>query len=171
MSEFKDTIDKTEELARQIWLAGLGAYGQRLDNLQEGYDKMNGQTRKLFEELVARGEKLEADTKDAVSEANEKLKEQTEKLVKSKTFKLDNVDLNINERLAEIRDKISERVALPSISLPSLSNNAKLRELTEKVEELSATVARLGKSQKAPASRTPAKKAPTKKTSTTREQN
>ncbi|MGV6807100.1 MAG: hypothetical protein ACWA5K_04265, partial [bacterium] len=39
--------DKAEELARKIWLAGLGAYGYSYDRLQEGYDKVTGSSQEL----------------------------------------------------------------------------------------------------------------------------
>ena len=80
MSNIKDTIDKTEEFARKIWLAGLGAYGQSYDNMQSGYEKMGDQARKHFDELVARGEKIESDTKENLDETGDKLKSQADKL-------------------------------------------------------------------------------------------
>ncbi|MCK9506015.1 MAG: phasin family protein, partial [Porticoccaceae bacterium] len=67
MTEIKKTTQKTEEMTRKIWLAGLGAYGQGLDNIQQGYEKMSDQARDFFEELVARGEKLEKETKSGVN--------------------------------------------------------------------------------------------------------
>ncbi len=128
MSDLKTPIEKTEELTRRIWLAGLGAYGQSFDNLQNGYDKMNDQSRKIFDDLVARGEKLESDAKEMLEGAGDKLKEQAEVLrERSKAFTVDSLDLNINERLAEIRSKISEKVNLP--------NNLSVFGGAEKAEE------------------------------------
>ena len=120
MSDFKEAIDKTEELARKIWLAGLGAYGQSLDNVQDGYEKMNDQTRKIFDELVNRGENIESEAKGKLSEAKRKLDQTGDKLKdrreqlkqKGEKIKEDALNINIAERLEEIRSKVSEKLSL-----------------------------------------------------------
>ena len=185
MSDFKEAIDKTEDLARKIWLAGLGAYGQGLDNVQGGYDMMNEKTRKAFEELVSRGEKIEAeakgrleDTGDMLKEASDKLKAQGDKLVnqgekllsKTEQLKDEALKINITERLDEIRSKVADKLVLPE--LPKFDTQDKIEELSKRLEELTSAVTSLLKSatgkaktaaKKAPAKKPVAKKAPAKK--------
>lgn len=159
MSAFKETIENTEELARKIWLAGIGVYGQSFDNLQGSYEKLNDSARKNFDDLVSRGEKLEAETKDKLK--TDKLKEKAEELkekaedFRSKNCVFEKLDLNLNDRLTEIRSKVTEKIKLPSIELPTFGNS-KIDELKEQIEELNKTVSKMAK---APAKRPAAKKA------------
>lgn len=60
-----------QEIARKIWLAGLGAYGQTLENLHRGYDKMSAEARERFEALVARGQELERASRERLETAGE----------------------------------------------------------------------------------------------------
>jgi ClpP class serine protease len=143
MSDIKKAAEKTEEITRKIWLAGLGAYGQSLDNLQQGYEKMNDQTRDFFEELVARGEKLESDTKSNVKSTREKIKEQADK----------NKEL-LSEQINELREKVSSNVSMPSFDKEEL-----LEELQTRVNSLTETLSKLVK----PAKKSAAKKAAPKK--------
>ena len=59
----KSPVDKASDLARQIWLAGVGAYGQAVDDTQQEVTRRVAQvsqdTSKFFEELVSRGSDLE----------------------------------------------------------------------------------------------------------------
>lgn len=53
-----------EDVARKIWLAGVGAYGRMFAEASDRVGKAAGSANDLFEQLVARGEVLE----DAVKE-------------------------------------------------------------------------------------------------------
>ena len=70
LEKVNNTIETAEEVARKIWLAGLGAYGKSFEEVKRQYEKLNGETSRLFEELVSKGEKLEADTKVKFKEKN-----------------------------------------------------------------------------------------------------
>ena len=119
----KKTVERTEEMSRKIWLAGLGAYGQSLDNLHTGYEKMSDHAREYFEELVARGEKLENDTRSGISSARSKIKSQTEK----------NREM-LNRQIAELREKVSAT---------SLHKDELLEELQGRVTKLTETLNKL----------------------------
>jgi len=75
LAQARDLAMKTRESANQIWLAGLGAFSKAQ---QEGA--------KMFEELVAEGEKVQERTKEAaderVAEMREKATETWDKLEK-----------------------------------------------------------------------------------------
>jgi len=54
-----DKPKKDMDIARKIWLAGIGAYGRAFDDAQEAYSKVGKETAKIFEDLVGKGEELE----------------------------------------------------------------------------------------------------------------
>ncbi|MEH6617237.1 MAG: phasin family protein [Porticoccus sp.] len=178
MADLKNAIDKTEELARKIWLAGLGAYGHGLTNVHDGYDKMNDQTRRFFDDLVDQGTKIEADAKGALDKTGDKLKEQGQKLkdqgeklkAQGKTIREEGFNLNVSARVEEIREKVASKLTMPS--LPSFSNDDKLNELNNKLEKLIDVVAKISAASKttteaeekpAPKKKAPARKAAPKK--------
>jgi poly(hydroxyalkanoate) granule-associated protein len=133
-----------KDSAQQIWLAGMGAFA-----------KAQAEGGKVFEALVKEGVSLQRKTQ-AVAE--EKLGDVTGKVssmaseVTSKAGaswdKLENI---FEERTAK---------ALGKLGVPTAKDVA---ELTRRVEELSAAVAKLSKSGKAPATKTVAAKAPARK--------
>ena len=60
--------DKGNDIAKNIWLAGLGAYGSKLN---EAVGKVGKETNKFFDELVEKGKTLEAETTERVNKAKE----------------------------------------------------------------------------------------------------
>ena len=66
MSKQDNLPDKNSDIARSIWLAGLGAYGRALDEAMNRYEQASKDTPKLFKELVKRGEQLETSTRNKV---------------------------------------------------------------------------------------------------------
>ena len=52
------------DTARKIWLAGIGAYGKAFTDATESLAKVSGDTSRVFDELVAKGEEIE-DTVEA----------------------------------------------------------------------------------------------------------
>lgn len=170
MADLKNAIDKTEELARKIWLAGLGAYGQGFSNVQDGYGKMNDKTRGFFDDLVDQGTKIEADAKGALDKTGDKLKEQGQKLkdqgdklkTRGKNIREEGFNLNVSARVEEIREKVASKLTMPT--LPSFSNDDKLAEMNTKLEKLIDVVAKLSAEPKtATATETEEKPAPKKK--------
>lgn len=61
--------EKASDIAKNIWLAGLGAYGKAFDEAQERYEKVSKDTTRLFDDLVAKGKKLEDTTSTKLSSA------------------------------------------------------------------------------------------------------
>jgi ElaB/YqjD/DUF883 family membrane-anchored ribosome-binding protein len=135
---------------------------------------MSDQTRRYFDDLVARGTKIESEAKsrldktgDRFKEAGDKLKAKGEKLKKQgKELRKGGINMNVSSRIDEIREKVSSKMVMPTIpSMPSFYNNDdKLAELNAKVDELIRTVNKLtAKSTATPAAKPAAKKAPAKK--------
>lgn len=113
LDAIKGKVSEAEDFARKIWLAGLGAYGKSIDEVQGRYEKMNADANKVFDDLVSKGELLEGEAKD-------KFKEKT----------------NIDERVAEVRSKLGLDKANNDDKIAELS--AKIDALTTAVAKLSA---------------------------------
>ena len=45
----KGKINEAEDMARKIWLAGLGAYGKSVEEAQGRYEKLSEEASKMFE--------------------------------------------------------------------------------------------------------------------------
>lgn len=106
--------DKAGEVAKSIWLAGLGAYGKAFDEAVTQYGKVSKETTKLFDELVEKGRKLDGESHTKLAEA------------KSKTT------ATIEERINKVRSSVN----LGSLSMGG-SDAVKLEELSAKVDVLS----------------------------------
>lgn len=111
------STDKASEMAKKIWLAGLGAYGRafdgasdQIDKLNEQYEKVSKETTHLFDELVAKGKKLDSESQGKLSD------------VKSKTT------ASIEERINKVRSSLS------------VGHGAEIAQLNEKVDALTAKV-------------------------------
>jgi len=107
----KEKFDVAEDTARKIWLAGLGAYGKSIDSVQGQYEKINADGNRIFNELVAKGEALETETK-------EKIKEKTA----------------VDQRIADVRQKLGLDKSAQENKLDEL--NKKIDDLTEIVAKL-----------------------------------
>ena len=71
----QDFAGRAQEVGREAFLASLGFYGKAFDQAQEQFDSLQErleqrrkQANKLYRELVKRGEKVEADAKDALED-------------------------------------------------------------------------------------------------------
>ena len=66
MSDDKSKVtDKASEIAKNIWLAGVGAYGRAVDEAQTNLKKATPTPPKLFRELVKAGSALEEEATGA----------------------------------------------------------------------------------------------------------
>jgi hypothetical protein len=68
MSDDKGKVtDKAGEIAKNIWLAGVGAYGKATGEAQERLEKAGVETPKLFKDLVKAGAALEEEARENVN--------------------------------------------------------------------------------------------------------
>jgi poly(hydroxyalkanoate) granule-associated protein len=116
--------EKASEVARKIWLAGLGAYGrafdgasEQMDKLNEQYEKVSKQTNQLFDELVAKGKVLD-------EESHEKLTDAKDKTTQS-----------VEDRISKVKDTLNFSVMNGSSS-EIAELNKKIDALTKKVDAL-----------------------------------
>ncbi len=123
-------IGEIEKYSRQIWLAGLGAYS-----------KISKDGSKLFDTLVADGEKAEKLMDEKVDAVKSKARSAT-----SRVSKVKGLALGKWEELEEAFDKRLNS-AISRLGVPSRNE---VRELHDKVEELTRKIEQLtGQSAKA----------------------
>ena len=111
LESIKEQVSVAEDFARKIWLAGLGAYGKSYDEVQSRVNNID--VSKVFEDLVVKGEALEAEAKNTIKEKT---------------------DFDVKGRVEEVREKLG---------MNKKSTNEKIDDLTSKIESLAATVEKL----------------------------
>ena len=136
MSDEKSKVtDKASEIAKNIWLAGVGAYGRAVDEAQSNLKKATPQAPKQFRDLVKAGSALEEEASEARAAALS----------------------SVEERIAQVRENFQMQRPARMEDLESL--HKKVDTLTRKVDALT----RLIKEQQAPVKAAPKKRAATKK--------
>ena len=137
--DIKELADKASETAKNIWLAGLGAYGKALDEAQDQFDKVtdkvNKESTRLFDELVAKGKKLESETSEKLTEAKEKS------------------SANLEDRLTQVKESLT-------FTSKAAQQSDQLDEVSKKLDLI---IEALG-AKKAPAKKKTAKAASAKAT-------
>lgn len=137
-SKISTATQSTVDTARQMWMAGLGAF---VKTGQEGG--------RLFSSLVEEGEKFQ----DKVSEkTSNQVNDSVDSVMNKASGQWDKLEAILEDRVIKVLDKLG---------VPTKDDIA---QLVEKIETLQAAVE---ESAKKPASKTPATKAPAAKASTT----
>lgn len=121
------TAAQAEDMARKIWLAGVGAYGRMFAEAGDRVGKAAGSANELFEQLVARGEALEDVVRDRL-ESNET------------TQKVAGVIGKIQDFRAEQRAALKSRVETVRKAVDGAIAPYNPVALAKQVEELSARV-------------------------------
>ncbi len=106
------STEKAEELAKNVWLAGLGAYSrtfselaERREEMQDKYQAINTEGQKVFEDLVSRGKVLQGDAEKVMQQGRETLEERVEDLKQRFGGGLSSF-VDIPARLREAAEKI-----------------------------------------------------------------
>ncbi|RLQ20805.1 hypothetical protein DWB85_15520 [Seongchinamella sediminis] len=148
MSDDKSKVtDKASEIAKNIWLAGVGAYGRAVDEAQSNLKKATPQPPKLFRDLVKAGSQLEEEASEARAAALS----------------------SVEERIAQVRENFQMQRPARTGDIDSL--HKKVDKLTRKVDALTRLIkeqqaaSKPAAGKKAPA--TPRKKASTRSTAKT----
>ena len=129
MSDEKNKVtDKASEIAKNIWLAGVGAYGRAVDEAQGRLERAM-EPPKLVRDLVKAGSQLEEEANEARAAALS----------------------SVEERIAQVRENFQMQRPARMEDLDSL--HKKVDKLTRKVDALT----RLIKEQQ-PATKTAAEK-------------
>ena len=148
--ENSKVTDKASEIAKNIWLAGLGAYGKAVEDAQGRLEKAL-EPPKLFRDLVRAGTGREEDAKDNTVAARH----------------------SVEDRINRVRENFQNQRPARIEDLTAL--HKKVDQLTRKVNRLSKALAEqnadsgtLGKTattKKSGAAAPPARKGAAKKTS------
>jgi poly(hydroxyalkanoate) granule-associated protein len=135
------------DIARRIWLAGVGAYGRVFQEAQGQIGKVTGAANELFDELVAKGEQVEDMVRDSLkkNETAAKATEFVEKTTEQVKDYREKRMSDLEERFETVRKTVMDTVAPFNV----FGLGARLEELTAKVEALTAEVESL-KGAKAP---------------------
>lgn len=134
-NEKTSQLKEVSDMAKNIWLAGLGAYGRAFDEAQERYEQASKESPRLFNELVEKGRKLETQARSAIDDVTAKSK---------------GTATSIEERI----NKVRANLGLGGVSVEDFERlEKKVDALAKKVNSLSAAP------KKAPAKRSAASKA------------
>ena len=114
----KEKAATAEEIARKVWLAGLGAYGKGYEEILGRFEVISTNSNNLFDELVVKGEKLETEGKGKVKEVQTKVAAKTE----------------IETHIETVRTKLG---------LNNTDSDQKIEDLNTKIDALTAAVAKL----------------------------
>jgi poly(hydroxyalkanoate) granule-associated protein len=158
--------DSVMDSAREIWLAGLGAFSiaqQESGKLLDQGSKLVAEGNKLFDKLVAEGAKLEKNTRDVADGKVVNLRGEMESRVES-------VRKQASDNWDRLEGIFEERVArvLGSLGVPTADDvnklSARVQKLSEQVAGLNTKpAAKAAKPATKPAAKKVAKKAPVKK--------
>lgn len=118
IDKVKETASTAEDMARKVWLAGLGAYGKGYEELTGRIEALSTDSNKLFEELVAKGKKLEKEGKVKAEEVKNDVAAKT----------------GFDSGLESVRTRLG---------LNNTDNDQKIEELSAKIDALTAAVAKL----------------------------
>jgi len=122
VDEKSKVTDKASEIAKNIWLAGVGAYGKAVEEAQGRLEKAM-EPPKLFRDLVKAGAALEEDARESTLAARHTVEE-----------RINRVRENFhNQRPARIEDL--------------MALHKKVDQLTRKVDQLSKALAEQGVSK------------------------
>lgn len=148
MSDEKSKVtDKASEIAKNIWLAGVGAYGKAVEDAQGRLEKAGVEPPKLFKELVKAGTALEDEAREAL---------ETTTAARN----------SVEERINRVRENFHNQRPARIEDLANL--HKKVDQLSRKVDRLTKALAEQGVTAKTTRTRTTASKAPAKKKASTR---
>jgi len=137
MSDEKNKVtDKASEIAKNIWLAGVGAYGKAVEDAQGRLEKAM-EPPKLFKDLVKAGAALEEDAREALEGTS-------------------SARHSVEERISRVRENFHMQRPARMEDLAALQK--KVEQLSRKVDKLSKALAEQKARPQAPRKKAPAKK-------------
>lgn len=144
MSDDKNKVtDKAGEIAKNIWLAGVGAYGKAVDEAQDRLEKAGVETPKLFRDLVKAGTALEEEAKDALHASQA-------------------ARSSVEERISRVRDNF--HLQRPARGEDLLALHEKIDRIANQLSELTTALSEQGVLKPTKPRGTTKRKATTRKT-------
>ncbi|MBY5993469.1 phasin family protein [Ferrimonas balearica] len=102
----QEWLNDSEQMARNIWLAGLGVYSKSLEEA----DEQRQRTESLFDTLVEAGREVEAQTRDNVEQQVRQANRNVEARVQDLFCRLSGVNPRRIDTLNTKVDKLTELV-------------------------------------------------------------
>jgi len=114
-AKFNQNVKAAQNVAQQVWFAGLGAagrtyeevttrYTQAGEELQSRYAQLKKDREELVEDLVARGEKVQDEAQERIKESRASVEEQIE-VAKERLVGLSS-KVDIPARLQDLSDRL-----------------------------------------------------------------
>ena len=154
-----------KDMVRKIWLAGIGAYGRAFSEAKGAVDSLTGKSSAVFDELVQKGQVLEAVGKYKAEEFIGKGKSAVGDI---------KPDLDIDDRIAKMRARLSGKGQSKSdhhLAERVDAIEAKLELILAKLDGVGTTTKTRSTRSKTTAAKKPSKaktaKTPSKKKMTT----
>jgi poly(hydroxyalkanoate) granule-associated protein len=152
----KTEVPADHDVARKIWLAGVGAYGRMFVETQGAVERLATGANEAFDQLVAKGEEVEDKVRETIAKSPQG--EKVVSLVETATSKVqsfrDQRRAELDARIGKVRKAVSE--ALAPLNLAALGQA--VEKLSAQVEALTDEVAAL-KAERAIPAKTPKAKA------------
>jgi poly(hydroxyalkanoate) granule-associated protein len=131
------------DIARKIWLAGVGAYGRILHETQGAVEKFASTANETFDELVARGEEVEDKVRKSLAKSPqvEKVTQAVESATTKLTSYTEEQRAALETRLEKVRETVAETLApwnLPAVGQALEKLTAQVEALTQEVSALKA---------------------------------
>ena len=137
MSDEKSKVtDKASEIAKNIWLAGVGAYGKAVEDAQGRLEKAGVEPPKLFKDLVKAGTALEDEAREALESST-------------------SARSSVEERINRVRENFHNPRPARIEDLQALHKRAD--QLTRKVDRLAKALAEQSPAQRKAKTKTKAK--------------
>jgi hypothetical protein len=127
------TKDTVQNFARNVWLAGLGAYGKGSEAITDKIDKTYEESNQLFNDLVVKGGEIQ-------TSLEAKLKEQTRF-----ELKVDEVraKLGLNQNVSDEQiDQLSQKVDALTEIVAALAQKRLADATEQQTKEAAETVAK-----------------------------
>jgi len=129
------------DIARKIWLAGVGAYGRMYSETQGAVTKLAASANVAFDQLVAQGEEVEDKVRDSIAKSPQG--EKVASMVGAATTKVqsyrDEQRAALETRIGKVRKSLGETLAPLNIGALALA----VDKLSAQVETLTDEVAAL----------------------------
>ncbi len=112
--------DKASEIAKNIWLAGVGAYGKAADQAQGRLEKAGVETPKLFLDLVKAGAALEEGARVSIKSTTRTGKNSVENRINKVRENFNLQRFGRSEELSKLQaklDLVSKKLDLLTIAL------------------------------------------------------
>ena len=136
------TVDA--DLARKIWLAGVGAYGRIYAETQGVVEKLAHDANEAFDQLVVKGEEIEDKVRTSIAKTPQG-ERVTSLMDQAKSFREER-RAALETRIDQVRKTVTE--TLSPLNIGALASS--VEKLTEKVEALTEEVSALKAEKAAP---------------------